>query len=105
MLNTLPDLPVNRQAWNVKTRRPWKRADISDAQVICAANDAQRPGVELEPFQLLMVIVGCPFKVAVSAMLRAHRRGLIAGGIAKDSCRITPAGVAHVETRAMLGLI
>lgn len=105
MLLQMPDLPVNRQAWNRATRRPWKRSDISDAQVICAANDAQRPGVELEPFQLLMLIVGCPFKVAVSAMLRAHRRGLITGGVAKATCRITPAGSAHVETRAMLGLI
>jgi hypothetical protein len=105
MLIQMPDLPVNRQAWNLKTRRPWKRADINDAQVICAANDAQRPGVEMEPFQLLMVIAGCPFKVAVAAMLRAHRRGYISGGIAKASCRITPAGSAYVETRAMLGML
>lgn len=92
-----PDLPRGRAAWSLEHRRPWKRADVTDVMVVCAVNDAQRPGVDLEPFQLLMALVGCPFKVAVAAMKRALRKGLIRGGITSKTARITQAGVCVVQ--------
>lgn len=111
-------LPVNRQAWNLKARRPWKRSDITDKMVVAAYADADRhnepPGPELldvceemrrrmayrpeggyrYAYDLLCAVLGCPEKVAYSAMERACDRGLIEYGVSLRTGWITDKGIA-----------
>ncbi len=96
------DLPVSRAAWNLRTRRPWKRADITDQMVIVAYNDAARMNEHAErigaphtlPYELLMEVLGCPFKVAYAAMIRAADRGFIEYGVSLRTGWITPKALA-----------
>lgn len=109
-------LAVNRQAWNLKARRPWKRSDITDKMVVAAyaesqtdldaeigeakryqqlfgTNNPKRRHVPY-PYERLCAVLGCPEKVAYSAMERAYDRGLIEYGVSLRTGWITDKGIA-----------
>lgn len=109
-------LPVNRQAWNLKARRPWKRSDITDKMVVAAYAEYQTEfdaayqevgggAIDLDlpqnrmrrvpyPYDRLCAVLGCPEKVAYSAMERAADRGLIEYGVSLRTGWPTEKGIA-----------
>lgn len=109
-------LPVNRQAWNLKARRPWKRSDITDKMVVAAYAEyqtefdaaQQEVGGEYgssiafimlmrhvpNPYERLCAVLGCPQMVVYRAMERAADRGLIEYGVSLRTGWITDKGIA-----------
>ncbi len=86
-----------KAAWNLRTKKPWKTADITDAMVVTAYNDANRlGGAERNVFayDILCGVLGCPEKVAYAAMERAADRGFIEYGVSLRTGWITPKGEA-----------
>lgn len=105
------NLPRERQAWNLRTRRPWKRSDVTDKMVVAAYAEYGRDhariyGEELPsmldfarkyepcpyPYDRLMSVLGCPTKVAYVAMERACDRGYIEFGVSLRTGWITDKG-------------
>lgn len=92
-------LPRGRQAWNLKTKRPWRTSDVTDKMVVAAYAEYGRErdgGVSrpLYPHFRLMVAVGAPEKVCTAAIKRSHRRGFISYGVSLRTGWVTDAGVA-----------
>lgn len=76
-----------------------KRSDISDAEVCKAVveyKNTWRSGGGF-PYEILAKKLGCPEKVAYSAMERAHSNGLIDYGVSLRTGWLTEKGEALLE--------
>ena len=70
-----------------------KTSDITDAQV-CRAYAEWADSRDLFADQVLMLMTGAPYKVALRAMERSARRGLVEWGVSLRSGWLTERGKA-----------